>query len=294
MFGYVIPDKGEMKVKEYELFRAYYCGVCKSMGKRFGPVCRLMLNYDTVFMGLFLSSVNKEIISVEIENCIANPLRKKWVVKKSYGVDFSANINILLTYNKLIDDWRDEKKLGSKMLQIFLSHGYNKAAKDNKDADEIIRHSIDKLSKLERENCPSMDEAAEPIANMMRQMAVIGYNGAKESIIKAVEWAAYNFGKWIYIIDAYDDLERDILKGCYNPLIFQFHYDGQDILEFKKSIKEEVKFNLVQTLAQAASAVELLDVYNKGIIDNVLYSGMYKKTESILEGRSCKKDEKSL
>lgn len=294
MFGYITPHKGEMKVKEYELFKAYYCGVCKSMGRRFGPFCRLALNYDSVFMGLFLSSINKESISVERESCIANPLKKKWIVKKSKSVDFSADINILLSYHKLLDDWLDEKKLSSKLLQLLLALGYGKAAKDNKDADHIIRHSISNLSKLEKEGCSSMDEAAEPTADMLRQIATLGCNEEKKSARKAVEWAAYNFGKWIYIIDAYDDMERDALKGCYNPLLLQFSYNGQDMEDFKLSIKEEVKFNLIQALAQAASALELLDIHNKGIIDNILYSGMYKKTEIILEGRSCKKDEKSL
>ena len=294
MFGYITPDKGEMRVKEYELFRAYYCGVCKSMGRRFGPFCRLALNYDSVFLGLFLSSINKESISVEREGCVANPLKKKWIVKSSKSIDFSADINILLTYHKLLDDWLDEKKLSSWALQLLLAIGYNKAAKDNKEAEKIISESIKNLSNLEKKNCSSMDEAAEPAADMMRQIAALGYSGAKESVNKAVKWAAYNFGKWIYIIDAYDDIKRDILKGCYNPLLLQFDYNGQDIEDFKLNIKEEVKFNLVQALAQAASALELLDVNNKGIIDNILYSGMYKKTEIILEGRSCKKDEKSL
>lgn len=294
MFGYITPDKGEMRVKEYELFRAYYCGVCKSMGRRFGPFCRLALNYDSVFLGLFLSSINKESISVEREGCVANPLKKKWIVKSSKSIDFSADINILLTYHKLLDDWLDEKKLSSRVLQLLLAFGYNKAAKDNKEAENIIRESIKNLSGLEKERCPSMDKAAEPSADMLRQIAALGYNGEKESVNNAVKWAAYNFGKWIYIIDAYDDIKRDVLKGCYNPLLLQFNYDGQGIEDFRLSIKEEVKFNLIQSLAQAASAVELLDVQNKGIIANILYSGMYKKTEIILEGRSGKKDEKPL
>ena len=83
MFGYIVPDKGEMKIKEYELFRAYYCGVCKSMGKSLGPLCRFGLNYDSVFLGLFLSSLNNETVDLKKENRIANPFKKKWVVKNS-------------------------------------------------------------------------------------------------------------------------------------------------------------------------------------------------------------------
>lgn len=294
MFGYIAPDKGEMKIKEYELFRAYYCGVCKSMGKSFGPICRLGLNYDSVFLGLFLSSINKEEVSLEYEACIANPLKKKWVVKKSSSVNFSSDINIILTYYKLQDDWKDEKNLFARLGQLAIHPAYKEVIKNNIDAELHIKQSLEKLYVLEKQKCSSMDATADPFADLIRGVVKLGYKSSNKKEEEAVDWMSYNLGKWIYIIDAFDDIEKDVQRNNYNPLLIQYEYKNEDIGIFRNKIKEEVSFNLIHTLAQAASAFELLDMNNRSIIENILYLGMDKKTKSILEGRSCKKDEKSL
>lgn len=294
MFGYVMPDKGELKIKEYEIFRAYYCGVCKSMGKSFGPLCRLGLNYDSVFLGLFLSSINKEDVSLEHEACIANPLKKKWVVKKSHSVDFSSDINIILTYYKLLDDWRDDKNLPAKLGQFIISPGYRRALCRNEEVESHIRLSLEKLYALEKQKCSSMDRAADPFGDLIQGIVSLGYKGYSDKDKKAVEWMSYNIGKWIYIIDAFDDIEKDAKKNNYNPLLIQYEYEDGNIERFKDKIREEVSFNLVHTLAQAATAFELLSMNNRGIMENILYLGMDKKTKNVLEGRSCKKDEKSI
>ncbi|NLM45074.1 MAG: hypothetical protein GX201_13875 [Clostridiales bacterium] len=294
MFGYIVPDKGEMKIKEYELFRAYYCGVCKSMGKSLGPLCRFGLNYDSVFLGLFLSSLNNETVDLKKENCIANPFKKKWVVKNSKSLDFSADINILLTYYKLLDDWKDDRSFLARFAQIIISPGFKKALMRNKEAQQHIKISLEQLQIIEERKCESMDEAADPFGQMIKVILRIGCQEENYKKNKAIEWLGYNIGKWIYIIDAFDDIEKDIKKKNYNPLLFQFKYNNEEVEEFKDRIKEEIKFNLIHTLAQAASAFELLDLKNKNIIENILYLGMEKKTKTVLEGRSCNKDEKPL
>jgi len=294
MFGYILPDKGEMKIKEYELFRAYYCGVCKSMGKSFGPLCRFALNYDSVFLGMLLSSINKESVSLKKEPCIANPLKRKWVVKNSNSVDFSADINIILTYYKFKDDWTDEKSYLAKLGQIVISPGYKRALNCSKEAESHIKKSLEKLHALESQRCSSMDIAADPFGELIKGIISIGCNWDNDKKKEAVEWLGYNIGKWIYIIDAFDDIEKDIEKNSYNPLLLQYTYKDEEVNEFKNRIRDEVRFNLIHTLAQAASAFELLDMNNKSIIENILYLGMDKKTKSVLEGRSCNKDEKSL
>jgi len=294
MFGYVVPDKSEMKIKEYELFRAYYCGVCKSMAKSLGPLCRFGLNYDAVFLGLFLSSINNEIVNLKKENCIANPFKKKWVVKNSKSLDYSADINILLTYYKLLDDWKDDRNYLARLAQIIVSPGFRRALSRNKEVQLHIKASLERLHELEEMKCESMDEAADPFGQLMKDIIRIGCQSEKHKQHKAIEWLAYNIGKWIYIIDAFDDIEKDIKKKSYNPLILQFKYNDEAIGEFKNRIREDIKFNLIHTLAQAASAFELLDIKNKNIIENILYLGMEKKTKAVLEGRSCQKDEKPI
>lgn len=299
MFGYIMPDKPELKIKEYEVFRGYYCGLCKSMGRSFGMLSRFALNYDSVFLGLLLASVHNEELVLKKESCIANPLKRKWIVKESRSVDFAADINVLLTYYKLRDNVRDEGSWFSKLAQLAFHRGYKKSASRNKNLDNIIAASISSQLCLEDKKCCSMDEAAEPFANMMMQLLAAGCRVDDKSISRILGWIGYNLGKWIYIIDAFDDMERDIKSGSYNPLLEQYKYENQDIRAFKEDIAEEVRLNLLQSLSQTVGSLELLNLKNKGIINNIVYEGLYSKTERILgcianEKRSCVKYEESI
>jgi hypothetical protein len=271
-------------MKEYELFRAYYCGVCKSMGRSFGPISRFALSYEAVFLGLLLSAVNKEKSEMKREVCFANPFKKKWIVKHNKYVDFAADINVILTYYKLIDNWKDEKHLPSYAAKLMFGNGYNKAAKSNSTTDSIIKNALEKQSRLEQEKCSSIDAAAEPTAEMIRDILLVGCKESDKSVQRAMEWLGYNIGKWIYTIDAFDDIEKDIKNESYNPLLLQYHYKGQPLAEFKSSIKPDIERDLIYTLSQAANTIELLDMENKGIIENIVYLGMNSKTNNILCG----------
>ena len=299
MFGYIMPDKPELKIKEYELFRGYYCGLCKSMGRSFGIFSRFALNYDSVFLGLLLASVHNEEPVFNKESCIANPVKRKWIVKESRSIDFAADINVLLTYYKLRDNIRDEGGWLPKLAQLAFHGGYKKAASRNKKLDNIIADSISSQVLLEEKKCCSIDEAAEPFANMMRQLLAAGYRGDDKSVSRILEWIGYNLGKWIYIIDAFDDMERDIKSGSYNSLLMQYKHENQDIKAFKSDIAEGVRVNLLQALSQTTGSLELLKLKNKGIINNIAYEGLYGKTERVLgciinEKRSCVGDEESI
>jgi len=299
MFGYIMPDKPELKIKEFELFRGYYCGLCKSMGRSFGTVSRFALNYDSVFLGLLLSSVHNEVPVLRKEGCIANPLKKKWIVRESRHIDYAADINVLLTYYKLKDNIRDEGGFTPRLAQMAFSRGYRSASARNSRLDAIIAESINAQVQLEQQNCASMDMAAEPFADMLGKLLASGYTGEDGSIARILGWIGYNLGKWIYLIDAFDDIEKDIGSGSYNPLLVQYKYKNEDIKAFKESIAEEIRQNLLQALAQTTGSLELLKLGNKGIIDNIIYEGLYGKTERILSGktsekRSCIRDEKSI
>ena len=299
MFGYIMPEKSELKIKEYELFRGYYCGLCKSMGRSFGTFSRFALNYDSVFLGLLLSSIHNEVPVLKKEICIANPLRKKWIVKESSSIDFAADINVLLTYYKLRDNIRDEGSLLSRLGQLAFKRGYKNSVSRNKELDGIIAASINSQVQLEEQNCSSVDKAAEPFAHMLSQLIAAGYRREDQSVPRILGWVGYNLGKWIYIIDAFDDIGKDVTSGSYNPLLSRYKYKNQDIEAFKADIAEEVRENLLQALSQIVSSMELLKLNNKGLIDNIVYEGLYGKTERILsctisEKRSCMKDEKSV
>ncbi|MGI6778320.1 MAG: DUF5685 family protein [Acetivibrionales bacterium] len=295
MFGYVLPEKPELKIREYEMFRAYYCGVCKSIGKRYGQISRLTLNYDSAFLAILISSVYQEKVNIKMERCIVHPVKKRYVVGKSEIIDYSSDINLLLAYYNLEDNWRDEKSVISGIGKLLLSTNFKKLREKYKEKCVIIEDRLKELEALEKEKCSSMDRAAEPFARLMEEVLLYKPVCDSAETEKILRWIGYNLGKWIYILDAYDDIEDNINNKAYNPLLYQYNYSGQEMGQFKGFIKKDVEFNLLYTLDQISKAYELLEIKcNTGILENIIYMGMLRKTEKILGMGGCKEVEKSI
>lgn len=292
MFGYIVPEKPEMKIKEYELFRAYYCGVCKSIGKRHGQLERLTLNYDSTFLAVLLSAVAGERINVKKKRCIAHPLKKRYIIRDSSIINYASDINILLAYYNQEDKRRDDGTFAPAAVMMLMSRAFKKLRKKYADKCSIIEKRLDDLIELEKAKCASMDMAAEPFAKLMEEVTAYEPLCSNEINEKTLRWIGYNLGKWIYLLDAYDDLEKDIKAKNYNPLIYQYKYVNKDIIEFKKEMHDKIEFNLTYSLNEVARAFELFDVKsNKGILENIIYMGMLRKTEKILGMGSCSKVE---
>lgn len=296
MFGYILPEKPELKIREYELFRAYYCGVCKSIGKRYGLLPRLTLNYDSTFLALVLSSYFGETTNIKNETCIAHPISKRKIIKNSDIVDYASDMNTILAYYNLEDNWKDEGSILSASGMVLLKSAYRKISQVYPEKCDIIRDRLEELSRLEKQKCNSMDKSAEPFAKLMEEVTAYDKLCNNEKNEKILRWLGYNIGKWIYILDAYDDIEKDAKQNSYNPLIYQFDYnENEEIIEFKKRIRDRVEFNLTYSLGQIAKAYELMEIKaNSGLVENIIYLGMLRKTEQILGTGSCSKSEKSV
>lgn len=292
MFGYIVPEKPEMKIKEYERFRAYYCGVCKSIGKRHGQLERFTLNYDSAFLAVLLSAVAGEQINAQNMNCIAHPIKKRYIIQDNSIIDYASDMNVLLAYYSLEDKRRDDGEFIPIVAMTVLGKAFRKLKKRYSDKCAVIEKRLDELVKLEKEKCASMDMSAEPFAKLMEEVTAYKPLCDNEKNEKPLRWIGYNLGKWIYLLDAYDDLEKDIKAENYNPLLYQYKYENKEIIEFKKEIRDRVEFNLIYSLNEIAHAFELLEIKaNKGILENIIYMGMRRKTEKILEAGSCSKVE---
>lgn len=295
MFGYIVPEKPEMKIKDYELFRAYYCGVCRSIGRRQGQLKRFMLSYDSAFLAILLSAASGERITVLKKRCMAHPLEKRHMVDENAVIEYASDINTILAYYNLEDKKRDEGSFVSASALIMLKKSFNRLRRKYERKCAAMQEHLAELVRLEKEKCASMDMAAEPFAKLMEEIMAYGPLCTDEKTEKILRWTGYNLGKWIYLLDAYDDLEKDIKKGSYNPLIYQYRYEGQDLGEFREQIRDRVEFNLTYSLNEISRAFELLDIkMNKDILENIIYLGMLRKTEKILEVGSCGKIEKSV
>ena len=285
MLGYITPDKPELKMKEYDMYSAYYCGICKAIKKRHGEIPRLVLSYDSVLLAMILSaalfSLNKEAAGepiVRLDRCLVHPLKKKPMLYNDPAIDYAADMLVILAYYKFKDDWKDEKKAIGAIGMLAFNSLHRKIAGMYPVTCDIIMKSIEKLSQLEEENCQSIDEAAEPFAQLMKAV----FSGASfidsaenaEELKSRLEEIGYSIGKWVYLIDAVDDLEMDLKKNRYNPL---------KSMKDDENFSNRIEFALICALEQASLALQKLELEkNKGIIENIIYFGLFKKTESIL------------
>ncbi len=296
MFGYIVPDKPELKIREYELYRAYYCGICKSMGRRYGQIPRLTLNYDSVFLAMLLDSIHEEKENIKYETCIAHPIKKRNVAFGNKAIDYAADIHLILSYHKLKDDCQDEHSAKAVAGMMLLKGSYKKLMKKYEKQCILLEEYLAELTRLEKENCPSMDQVAEPFAQIMKLIFSAGEGHVVESSSKkelekdriaqgSFAEIGYHLGKWIYMIDAYDDLEENKKSGGYNPFL---------ALGECTDLKERATFNLMLYLNKIAENFEILEIKkNKEILENIIYFGMLKKTENVLE-RNTKNNAKSI
>lgn len=299
MFGYILPEKPEMKIREYELFRAYYCGVCKSIGKRHGHLKRLSITYDSAFLSILLSSLAGEKAEISRERCIIHPLDKRNTVGNSSTIDYISDMNVLMLYYKLADNWKDEASVVSGGAMLLMKKKYAKLRKKYAEKCAIIEKRLGELALLEKEGCRSMDQAAEPFARLMEELIAWQPGKCDGEVLEPLRWLGYNVGKWIYILDAYHDMEEDVKNNSFNVLIRQFGFNSKGVNEdmdgFKERIKKRIEFNLIHSLSQIDKAYKLLNIGdNSEIIENIIYMGMLRKTEAILGIGRCSVIEKSI
>jgi hypothetical protein len=225
------------------------------------------------------------------ERCIVDPIHKKPIVKNNRFLDYAADMNVILMYHKLLDDWHNEHSLPTRTVAVALYRSFKSAKSKYPDKSCYIANKLAELDVLEKAGCSVVDEAAEPFAGLLREILTYPWNDMPSEQCRHLQDMAYDLGRWIYILDAYDDVEKDASSGNYNPLLLQFNYEKQDIKEFKASIKEWVEFNLTYTLSRVEESYRLLDIKrNKAILDNFIYMGLPKSMDEVLNGRECIKD----
>ncbi len=288
MFGYIVPDKPELRVWEYEVFRGYYCGVCKTIAKRAGHRGRIILSYDSAFLAVLIDSLEEAPTAGKQTRCLIHPLKNRFMANSTAALEFASDINILLAYYNLKDKWLDEKRLEGPVGMMILGKGFKKVKRKYPGLVNHMEQELITLGKLERQKCGHMEEACEPFARIMRKV----FEYAVESDVqrKVLGCIGYNLGKWVYLLDAYDDIEDNIKSGAYNPLLHQFEYEeGEEIQSFRERIREKTEFILVYSLSEMEKAFALLEIKkNQGILENIVYRGLLYRTRKVLEnGADC-------
>ena len=282
MFGYVRPLEPELKVREAISYKAHYCALCKALGARFGLLARSVLSYDCAFLALVLAG-RDEPRKAAREACVANPFTRRPVMPKSPSFDYTAAVNVVMAYGKLDDDWRDDKKLIARIGQSALAGAHRKALSAYPELGQAVSGSLKKLAELEREGCGLMDEAADAFAAMLARVFALPDTGRERA---AMEWLGYNIGKWIYLVDAFDDMEKDASKGAYNVLLTQFGGVGQSTADIRSAAEPRVRLNLARALQEAYKALMLLDIKSqRELIENIVEFGCRARMEQVLCGK---------
>ena len=280
MFGYVKPEPSELKVKEYNTYKAFYCGLCRCSGKCVSCASRFFLSYDFVFLALLRCALTNEKISFDTKRCMAHPFKKKPFVKENEQLIYSAKASALLTYHKVRDDIADEKGIKKVGKSIFLPY-VKRACKKTElgELDAATAEYLSELSSVEQKLSPYADEGAEIFGKLLGEYG--GY-ALCESNARIGREICFRVGKWIYFTDALDDFDRDKKSGGYNPLVLSY--------KNREEAAQILHASLSKELSYAGAALGLIDcdkgIYN--ILDNIISKGMPTVTEKI--GKKAEKN----
>ena len=275
MFGYIRAEKPELKVKEFEMYKAVYCSLCRTLGKYYGILSRFTLSYDFTFLALLNMSLKDGCDCFERKRCAFNPLKKCNYCKSDEDLKMPSAAAMIMLYYKIKDNINDEKgfkKLGYYLALPVFSGAHKKAAKLYPDIEDAVSLYITNQNQLEYENCDSLDKACDPTAKVLSQILMLC---SEDDIEKRVlERLGYCLGRYIYLLDAACDLQEDIKKKRYNVLSF-----GDT-----ENIKERITPQLYFCVNEATKAFELLNIKKyKTILGNILYLGLEETFKKELE-----------
>lgn len=282
MFGYVRPLRDELKLRDYDAYRAAYCGLCRAMGRSYGFLARFLVNYDMTFLYLLRASTREEAERRRC-HCPAGLCRRETCVCDEEGYEPVAAYNLILCRHKLRDNVRDSgffRGLPYRLAALALRRPCRRAARRFPAYDCLVREQLARLAELEAEQSPQMDAAADTFA---RLTAGCVSDVSAPELRRPMEALLYQLGRFIYLTDALDDLAEDCKKQNYNPLRFRFSPREGKLapadLDYLTQLTE-ASVNL------AGAALELLPMQShRLLLENVIYLGLPAVFAAVRQGR---------
>ena len=279
MFGYVIPHLCRLSEEEKKRYKAAYCGLCNSLKERYGTRGRFLVNYDMTFLYCLLEQQRQETLSC---SCLTKPFCKRECMPNGDIMAYAADLTVLLSWWKLKDGVADSP-VGKKLLYRWglwlLRKPYRKAADLRQKENEAFRQQLALLDKLEEECCSSMDAVADTFGVLLCGCIPEGTSALEKRILAQL---LYHVGRYLYLVDALEDLPRDSKQGAYNPLLYRYNaVDGKLTQEDRESLRNTIE----ASVDLAASALELLPKgANHEILDNIIYEGLPTVLKSVMAG----------
>lgn len=278
MFGYVLPAKNRLSDEEAARFRATYCGLCHTLGRRYGFAARFTLNYDFTLLAILLSDAQGG--ESYCSRCVAHPCRGCAALESAPALEQAADKSLILTWWQLQDHIADSsffRGLKYRLAALLLHRSCCRARRADPTFDAVVQQKLGELDALECARCASIDRAAEPFAALMAAIADGVTDECRRRILRQL---FYHLGRWIYLVDAADDLEEDMRTGSYNPLHFRYGVE---------TLGEAERLALAQTLdasvreMSAAYALWDFGVWTP-ILDSIFYDSLYHIGSAVLGG----------
>lgn len=273
MFGYIAINKAEMKFRDFDIYHAYYCGLCKDLKERYGRSGQITLSYDMTFLIILLSGLYEPPAEDSIRNCVAHPFQKH-AARTNEITQYAADMNIVLSYYKCLDDWTDEHKKKAWINSRLLRSKVKQIEKTYPEKVKLICDMLAQISSCEKANEQDLDKMAGLFGEIMAEIFVWKQDIWKDSLHRM----GFFLGKFIYLMDAYEDIEKDAVSGNYNPFMTIKDYENFD---------SECQNMLMMQMAECCRAFERLPiVQDAGILRNILYSGVWAKFASVYNKRN--------
>ena len=275
MFGYIKIYKPELKVKHYEAYRGIYCSLCKTLKNEYGLFATLTLNYDFTLLALTRLAFAKECCGFKDSRCAFNPLKKcQQCVNDNEQLSYSAAAAMIMCYHKVNDDIADSaffKKLLMRAVKPYFALKRKKAINKYPTLDEIISRAMAEQAEVEKRGNAGIDASAHPSAKAMGEILSFGFDGETKEKLNRFGYLA---GRWVYLMDALDDMEADRKTHSYNVF---------NNINNEKEAKEKAVGVINLTAAQLAHEAEKMEPARFGeILDNIVIDGTFSSMQSVL------------
>lgn len=278
MFGYINVNSQELSEENKRIYESYYCGLCRGLRQFCGKKGQMLLNYDMTFLVVLLTGLYEPKTVQEDFTCAIHPIKRR-CYRANAVQNYAAQMNVLLAYYNLVDDWKDERSYTRKTFAVMLKKDYERVEQAYPRQTEAVENYIARLAEYEKNKETNIDLVAGLTGEMLGEI----FAWREDEWYDELKTLGFYMGKFIYLMDAYEDLESDIRKDSYNPLRF---LETEDVQEFETLCR----LMMTSMMSECAKSFERLPILlHADILRNILYSGVWSKYEYLQLKRKKKK-----
>ena len=270
MFGYINVNKKELSEENQKIYQAYYCGLCQRLRENCGKRGQILLSYDMTFLELLLTGLYEPEETEKKFTCMIHPTKKQTSIENEVS-DYCAAINVMLAYHNLMDDWKDEKKHSKVHLANMISESYLSFAKQYPRQADAIENYMQRMSEYENLKESNIDLVAGLTGEMLGEV----FAWKEDEWYHELKTLGCYMGRFIYLMDAYEDIDKDEKKDAYNPLRTLRK-------ENEKDFETLTRLMMTSMMSECAKSFERLPILlHADILRNIIYSGVWTKYEYI-------------